>query len=53
MFPYHSVWGPLPVGAASRLMPKVLNGCISALWDDARRELDESVIPGVGPPPVF
>ena len=32
---------------------KVLNGCISALWDDVRRELDENVIPGVGPPSVF
>ena len=33
-------------------MPQVLNGCISALWDDVRRELDENVVPGVGPPPV-
>ena len=33
--------------------PKVLNGCISALWDDVRRELDENVMPRVGPPPVF
>ena len=31
----------------------MLNGCISALWDDVRRELDENVIPGVGPPSVF
>ena len=31
----------------------MLNGCISAFWDDVRRELDENVIPGVGPPSVF
>ena len=30
----------------------MLNGCISALWDDVRRELDENVIPGGGPPSV-
>ena len=24
----------------------MLNRCISALWDDVRRELDENVIPG-------
>ena len=33
--------------------PKVLNGRISALWEDVRRELDENVIPRVGPPPGF
>ena len=31
----------------------MLNGCISALWDDVRRELDENIIPGVGPPSAF
>ena len=31
----------------------MLNGCISALWDDVRRELDGNVIPGIGPPSVF
>ncbi len=28
---------------------KVLNECISALWDDVRHEVDENVIPRVGP----
>ena len=31
----------------------MLNGCISALWDDVRRAFDENVIPGIGPPSVF
>ena len=31
----------------------MLNGCISALWDDVRREWDENVILGFGPSSVF
>ena len=32
---------------------KVLNGCISTLWDDVRLDLDEYVIPRVCPLSVF